>query len=277
MLASRSSAIIALLVSCALAVTTAESANAHRNPCHSAHTCPSDHHTYVWHGLSCTSYPDERDPNDKRVVVVAGRTYWCHASAAPTADTAPAAVSPSAPLVGGAAVWQESSKQIAVVELSQLRVRVLGSLREYDRDKFGPAWEDIDRNGCDTRNDILRRDLTKIVLEPGSTLRRPAWNAPRPVHGPADRLRAWGRDLDSGADRPRCCARGRLGDRSGEVDGDATTRLRERSDRAAGRRRPRERVQRRRRRVGMAPTKSVIRLRLRQTADRDQDQVPALR
>ncbi len=25
---------------------------------------------------------------------------------------------------------------------------------------FGPAWEDVDHNGCDTRNDILRRDLT---------------------------------------------------------------------------------------------------------------------
>jgi hypothetical protein len=38
----------------------------------------------------------------------------------------------------------------------------------YERDKFGPAWEDVDGNGCDTRNDILGRDLTKVVLEPGS-------------------------------------------------------------------------------------------------------------
>lgn len=31
----------------------------------------------------------------------------------------------------------------------------------YDRPVvFGPAWKDIDRNGCDTRNDILGRDLT---------------------------------------------------------------------------------------------------------------------
>jgi hypothetical protein len=33
----------------------------------------------------------------------------------------------------------------------------------YDRDSFGNAWEDVDRNGCDTRNDILARDLTQIV------------------------------------------------------------------------------------------------------------------
>ena len=36
----------------------------------------------------------------------------------------------------------------------------------YDRDRFGPAWLDADRNGCDTRNDILRRDLHAITLKP---------------------------------------------------------------------------------------------------------------
>ncbi len=29
----------------------------------------------------------------------------------------------------------------------------------YDRDQFGSGWVDVDRNGCDTRNDMLRRDL----------------------------------------------------------------------------------------------------------------------
>lgn len=33
----------------------------------------------------------------------------------------------------------------------------------YDRDEFGQAWADVDRNGCDTRNDILKRDLTQIA------------------------------------------------------------------------------------------------------------------
>jgi hypothetical protein len=28
---------------------------------------------------------------------------------------------------------------------------------------FGSAWLDVDRNGCDTRNDILARDLTEIA------------------------------------------------------------------------------------------------------------------
>ncbi|MBD1538317.1 DUF1524 domain-containing protein [Arthrobacter sp. S13_S34] len=34
----------------------------------------------------------------------------------------------------------------------------------YDRALFGQAWADVDRNGCDTRNDILGRDLTGITF-----------------------------------------------------------------------------------------------------------------
>ncbi|MUN06929.1 DUF1524 domain-containing protein [Agromyces luteolus] len=29
----------------------------------------------------------------------------------------------------------------------------------YERDAFGHGWIDVDRNGCDTRNDVLARDL----------------------------------------------------------------------------------------------------------------------
>ncbi|MPV51031.1 DUF1524 domain-containing protein [Pseudactinotalea sp. HY160] len=36
----------------------------------------------------------------------------------------------------------------------------------YDREgQFGRAWMDVDGNGCDTRNDILARDLTSITLD----------------------------------------------------------------------------------------------------------------
>jgi hypothetical protein len=43
----------------------------------------------------------------------------------------------------------------------------------YDRNLFGESWTDDvtvpgGRNGCDTRNDILRRDLVDVVLKPGS-------------------------------------------------------------------------------------------------------------
>lgn len=43
----------------------------------------------------------------------------------------------------------------------------------YDRDLFGSAWTDdvavpFGRNGCDTRNDVLRRDIQHAVIEPGT-------------------------------------------------------------------------------------------------------------
>ncbi|MDP3208284.1 MAG: HNH endonuclease family protein, partial [Rhodoglobus sp.] len=40
-----------------------------------------------------------------------------------------------------------------------------GFVADYDRDLFGQNGFDLDRNGCDTRNDILRRDLLDIVLK----------------------------------------------------------------------------------------------------------------
>jgi Protein of unknown function (DUF1524) len=33
---------------------------------------------------------------------------------------------------------------------------------------FGPAWSDVDRNGCDQRNDVLRRDLTEVQVREGT-------------------------------------------------------------------------------------------------------------
>jgi hypothetical protein len=72
-------AAMAAALALAAAVVT-RSADAHRDPCHTRHTCPSDHHTYPWRGLYCTSYADERLPGDTKTVVYGGRTYWCHGS-----------------------------------------------------------------------------------------------------------------------------------------------------------------------------------------------------
>jgi hypothetical protein len=66
----------------ALALGAAGGAGAHRDPCHQAHSCPSDHHSYVWQGLSCTSYANERTQSDTKTVTVGGRTYWCSTGAA---------------------------------------------------------------------------------------------------------------------------------------------------------------------------------------------------
>lgn len=33
---------------------------------------------------------------------------------------------------------------------------------------FGPAWSDVDRNGCDQRNDVLHRDLADVAVREGT-------------------------------------------------------------------------------------------------------------
>ena len=38
----------------------------------------------------------------------------------------------------------------------------------YSRAQFGQAWADVDRNGCDTRNDMLSRDLSSRIYRSGT-------------------------------------------------------------------------------------------------------------
>ena len=56
----------------------------------------------------------------------------------------------------------------ALALLGALAVKGRAPMTGYDRDEFGQAWADVDRNGCDTRNDVLRRDLARTVLKPGT-------------------------------------------------------------------------------------------------------------
>ena len=54
-------------------------------------------------------------------------------------------------------------QSLATQVLQQLPVRGRASNSGYQRTQFGPAWADMNHNGCDTRNDILKRDLTNIT------------------------------------------------------------------------------------------------------------------
>jgi hypothetical protein len=63
----------------------------------------------------------------------------------------------------------------AAAALAQLPVAPKTSLAGYERDcdhgagcVFGPAWADVDGNGCDQRNDVLHRDLTAIQVRAGT-------------------------------------------------------------------------------------------------------------
>lgn len=53
----------------------------------------------------------------------------------------------------------------ALQVLAHLDVKGRAPTTEYERERFGPDWADVDGNGCDTRNDILKRDLTQITTD----------------------------------------------------------------------------------------------------------------
>ncbi len=57
----------------------------------------------------------------------------------------------------------EQEPGLATAVLETLAVKGRAPKTGYTRAQFGPAWADVDRNGCDTRNDILKRDLTSIT------------------------------------------------------------------------------------------------------------------
>lgn len=61
----------------------------------------------------------------------------------------------------------------AWAQLHVLDVKGRAPKTGYDRDRFGQRWsDDVDveygRNGCDTRNDILRRDLYDVTIKPNT-------------------------------------------------------------------------------------------------------------
>jgi hypothetical protein len=78
-----------------------------------------------------------------------------------TTSSSPASVS-STPATSG-----------ALAALDALPVKGRAPFTGYSREQFGQAWTDdnndaLGHNGCDTRNDILKRDLTDIVFRAGS-------------------------------------------------------------------------------------------------------------
>lgn len=61
-----------------------------------------------------------------------------------------------------------AKKGTATAALAELPVKGRAPKTGYSRDQFGQAWADVDRNGCDTRNDILRRDLVNKSYKAGT-------------------------------------------------------------------------------------------------------------
>ncbi|WP_249494089.1 GmrSD restriction endonuclease domain-containing protein [Kocuria rhizophila] len=63
---------------------------------------------------------------------------------------------------------RDAAPGTALAALDEIPVKGRAPKTGYSRDEFGPRWADTDHNGCDTRNDVLRRDLTGIDVKPGT-------------------------------------------------------------------------------------------------------------
>lgn len=100
------------------------------------------------------------------LIAVAG---WLHASGRwpfePDAGLPPTVTTPAPGL--GQPVFRVGTAT-ALAGLATLPVKGRASATGYERSVFGEAWLDADTNGCDTRNDILRRDLKELRYVIGS-------------------------------------------------------------------------------------------------------------
>ena len=92
------------------------------------------------------------------VIIVAVAFWFAGRTGDADAAGAPAGQGPGAASVDSAALTA------AVLALPAAGATAPG----YERDLFGDGWKDPDRNGCDSRNDILARDLTAVTFREGT-------------------------------------------------------------------------------------------------------------
>ena len=74
-------------------------------------------------------------------------------------------VAPAMAVTAQATPFVAASEVTASSALASLPVKGRAPKTGYTRAQFGQTWADVDRNGCDTRNDMLKRDLTEIVYK----------------------------------------------------------------------------------------------------------------
>jgi hypothetical protein len=110
-------------------------------------------------GMPATTTPPAEQAAVDRTAAPTTASPTATATATPT--TSPTATATATPTAAAA--------DTALALLATLPVKGRAPKTGYDRTGvFGPAWKDVDRNGCDTRNDILRRDLTNITIKAGT-------------------------------------------------------------------------------------------------------------
>jgi hypothetical protein len=99
-------------------------------------------------------------------VVARGGASAAPSAAGDVASSTSARATPGTSTSAGTATTAAPSTApgTALAALATLRVKGRAPMTGYVRTaKFGAAWLDVDRNGCDTRDDVLRRDLTAVT------------------------------------------------------------------------------------------------------------------
>lgn len=89
-------------------------------------------------------------------------------SSSPSPSPAPSAAPSLIPEPTVEEVIAAADDKTALAMLGTLAVKGRAPRTGYDRNLFGQAWADTDRNGCDTRNDMLRRDLVEVTYKAGT-------------------------------------------------------------------------------------------------------------
>ena len=104
-------------------------------------------------------------PQARLAAVIVAAVLASSGHAAPAAAAEPASVLPTAPpavAVSVPATTTQAKPTMALAAAKALTVKGRAPKTGYERAKFGSGWVDINQNGCDTRNDILATQLTKV-------------------------------------------------------------------------------------------------------------------
>lgn len=116
-----------------------------------------------------SSAPSAPEPT-VTVTVTASVTVTPTPSPSPSTqeDAAPSPSVAAALLTAPTGTETSETVATALAVLGGMPVKGRAAMTGYDRALFGQQWADVDRNGCDTRNDILKRDLTQPTFKPGT-------------------------------------------------------------------------------------------------------------
>lgn len=103
----------------------------------------------------------------------AGESSAATSAASDTAETSPtpqeevAADADASPTPEEKKPEDTDAVRIVRGKLDELAVKGRAPKTGYERSQFGQRWKDIDRNGCDQRNDVLARDMTMVSAPKG--------------------------------------------------------------------------------------------------------------